>query len=669
TPKAPWGQPGSPFALPWTEVLDYACLEAKDATTADEAAAKLTRWIYSLGDNGTLDYDYYGSGSSNYTIPGQTTFRCTRFLQLLAGGPAPRNVNCTDCATILSSFANILGCDLTQSRIGSRFLTNRIELIGSASPISTSFNFHEVAWEFPSMGMASLYDCCLRVDGDANPADSNFSMPILGTDTPLGTPGSGGYHFRLIAAASNGSIPGEMKGTRVRRKIDGQTTTTMRLDPGQRRQLEKEYAFGEWDGSTQECGAQYKEEVMAQEEGSISGERLFLKNYSFEKVLQPPAGWIARDVEVLKSEPDPFRLTEVIWRSRSCSGATLRVVTYECSSISAARSFLLTLLGQFNMPGIKRRLSFIVGDKPVKIGDVAFAGRDDLVVLFARANNVILLQNVGRTFIPASQFAAGIDADMTSIGRDPKMENVAELNQFYVSDKGARVGEAIRILTKSKNGKKDKEPLLRFFTPGGQVFLKGDDLLYRPLVAGEQSITVLAEEADGKTAGQVLRLAKVSAASYGTKCTNPDPNKEVTVMPDITGMWSSIRPQNDGDNTDMTPEGYIEITGRNPGTGEITGSYRDPARTVVQDIHGRVSFILPNSFRIAFSHPVTEGITRYYEGQLVAIDDNDDFGVQIVAGRYSDVFDEPPLLAAGATDSATAVSGGQANGTWVATKP
>jgi len=329
------------------------------------------------------------------------------------------------------------------------------------------------------------------------------------------------------------------------------------------------------------------------------------------------------------------------------------------------------------LPGIKRRLSFIVGDKPVKIGDVAFAGRDDLVVLFARANNVILIQNVGRTFVPASQFAAAIDADMTSGGPVPKMENVAEMNHFEVADKEVRVGEVIRIHTNSKNGKKDKDPLvedkappLRFFTPGGQVFAKGNHILYRPLVAGEQSITILAEDADGKTVGQVLRLAKVSAASHETNCRIfPDPNTEVNVMDDITGMWSSIRPQNDGDNTNMSPEGYIEITGRNPGTGEITGSYRDPAGTSIQEIHGRVSFVLPNSFRIAFSHPVTEGITRYYEGQLVAIDDNDDFGVQIVAGRYTDVIDEPETLAAGATDSAIALDGGQANGTWVATKP
>jgi hypothetical protein len=154
-------------------------------------------------------------------------------------------------------------------------------------------------------------------------------------------------------------------------------------------------------------------------------------------------------------------------------------------------------------------------------------------------------------------------------------------------------------------------------------------------------------------------------------------------MPDITaalGMWSSIRPTNNGDDSpaDLTVDGYMEITGGDPGTGEITGCYRDPGEySSVTAMRGRMSFILPNSYRITLSHPVREGVTRYYEGQLVATD-NDDFGVQIVAGRYTDVRDDIRVLDAavaadsGATvaaDSFAPASGGQDNGTWVATKP
>ena len=144
-------------------------------------------------------------------------------------------------------------------------------------------------------------------------------------------------------------------------------------------------------------------------------------------------------------------------------------------------------------------------------------------------------------------------------------------------------------------------------------------------------------------------------------------------MPDITGMWSSIRPtiRADENSSDLSVDGYMEITGGDPRTGEITGCYRDPGEySSVTAMSGHVTFVLPNSFRITLSHQLREGVTRYYEGQLVAIDENDDFGVQIVVGRYMDVNDdtEAPSLAAPVTAS-VALSGSQENGTWVATKP
>jgi hypothetical protein len=47
-------------------------------------------------------------------------FECTQFVERLRGGNGNGiYANCSDCATIVASFANVLGCDLWQSRMGS----------------------------------------------------------------------------------------------------------------------------------------------------------------------------------------------------------------------------------------------------------------------------------------------------------------------------------------------------------------------------------------------------------------------------------------------------------------------------------------------------------------------------------------------------------------------
>lgn len=677
-PTEPWGQPGGPpdLQLPWTEVLEHACRQADGARTANEAAEMLTRWVFSLGES-KLRYDDYSSGSSTFVIGGTQTFRCTSFLQTLAGGSGETaRVNCTDCATILSSFANILGCDLTQSRIGVEFDTNRIQKIGSNSTIRQSFRFHEVAWKFPSEGAASLYDCCLKYDGDADPTGGNF-VPELGINVPLGSPRAG-YYFRLIAPTSTGEVS-ERRGTRLRRKIEGRTTTPITLDPEQRRRLEREYDFPEWQGTPPEqtigCRPHYKNQVVAPKIVQPFDPKLFLKNVSLKNGSRSLAGFSSGEFKSFEGKSDPLRVTDVSWSSKGCSGATVRVLTYECSSIAAARSFLLTLLGEFQVSGIKRRNDFAVCGKQVKIGDVAFAAQDDLVLLFARANNVIAIQNAGQAIVPVAQFASALDAEMTS-DPDPKNGHPAEMKHFNIPEKQIRVGDEVRIHTNRIQLAKEKQTQFKFFAPAGEVFLKGNDLLYRCQAAGEQSVTVLLHKPGGETSRQVLKLfAELPAASDEHKCHKCDEPiiEEGCVMPDITGTWSSIRPTNNGDDTsaDMTVDGYFNITRRDEVTGDVSGFYWGPGlRNAPQLLTGRIIFNGNNSYAMTLEHPVGERVTRHYEGQLVAMDNNDDFGVQIVAGRYDDRVN--PIVGADGTVTASFAltsSGGQDNGTWVATKP
>lgn len=143
-PSCPWVQQQfepQNIHLPWTEVLDYACVWASGAQTADEAARLVTHGVYDLGLAKVLTYQK----GNNYT---GSRFDCTALLRRLRGeesrGPA---VNCTDCATIVSTFANALGCELSQSEMGSGFALNPHLRIGRDYWETDEFSYHELAWK------------------------------------------------------------------------------------------------------------------------------------------------------------------------------------------------------------------------------------------------------------------------------------------------------------------------------------------------------------------------------------------------------------------------------------------------------------------------------------------------------------------------------------------
>ena len=177
TPKKPWSQIyGSNFGqnnihLPWTDVLEYACQWATWMKTLDGAARRVTEKVFSLGTS-IVEYDCPGGGYSHYSA---FNFKCTEFLELLSGGIGlGRYINCSDCATIVSTFSNILGCDLWQSRMGNSFDLNEVISIGYTSfsqPCGwwPSFSYHEVAWKGACDVNDEVFDACLKVDGDSDP--------------------------------------------------------------------------------------------------------------------------------------------------------------------------------------------------------------------------------------------------------------------------------------------------------------------------------------------------------------------------------------------------------------------------------------------------------------------------------------------------------------------
>ena len=232
TPFLPWLQPPTPAAsvtqLPWVDALDQACLWAAGKLNPFDAAAAVTQAVNS---NLGLTYDI-SHGASKYTqaVSSTSWFLCTAFLAFINQQPEGKGsvVNCTDCATIVSSFANLLGCQLAAAVMASPggFLCNKIIAIGGGAvwnypfPPANRFAYHEVAWTGAFKHGDQIFDACLLADHSGNPWD--WTDPVLPhlpalpvneiftnhgivPDLPIPTPVSmAGYRERLAQNSAKG---------------------------------------------------------------------------------------------------------------------------------------------------------------------------------------------------------------------------------------------------------------------------------------------------------------------------------------------------------------------------------------------------------------------------------------------------------------------------------
>lgn len=207
-PTLPWVQ--VPFvttniALPWAEVLEFSCRWASGTFNRDAAARRITEEVFRLG-NSVLEYGCPLWACEMYANTALNLFDCSALLERLHGGVGNGPyVNCTDCACIVSTFANVLGADLWQSRMGAyvpAFMTRDVLTIGSRqwqAPCGwgLGFMFHEAAWKGNCVEADGVFDACLAVDANLD-GGSSLHFPILPCNLPFGWPGDG--HYRSLLA-------------------------------------------------------------------------------------------------------------------------------------------------------------------------------------------------------------------------------------------------------------------------------------------------------------------------------------------------------------------------------------------------------------------------------------------------------------------------------------
>ena len=215
-PTLPWVQATGSTSLPWADALDIACRWAAGATTSDDAAAGV-----SVGYNGSGRVQY--DTTLGATFYAQGTYQLTQMIARLNGGTGLGPlVNCTDSATTVSTFANLLGCDLWQSRMGWSFKLNPMIAIGYnawAIPFNGGFSYHEVAWKGACTSTEQIFDGCLKVDADADPVNPPHT-PLLPVNMVFGDCGSMTYRLRLCPPIPAGCAACQPQpATRQRRPI------------------------------------------------------------------------------------------------------------------------------------------------------------------------------------------------------------------------------------------------------------------------------------------------------------------------------------------------------------------------------------------------------------------------------------------------------------------
>lgn len=371
-PTSPW-EPRSGDAtsihLPWTEVLDYACHWAAGQEEPFLAAAAITRAVNALG----AVLATYQTGPAYTNLE---KFNCTAFILLLKTGRGFQTLNCDDCAAIVSTFANILGCDLSQSGIGSRFLTNRILLIGESFWRHTSFIHHSVAWDGACLENNVLFDACLQIDTDHKPG-SPPQKPQQPASIRFGNSRETDYAFALAKDSDCEPIPHDPTYGRRRRRFGEVRLSQMEIeDQGLLDLLKRVYDFQSWPQSERAGNAKSAKDLYQHFEryGLFHDWRLD----SYEESFSDRGTKILR---ALLAHADKRKPSEL-----------LAIYIFESAPSRDPSSFLLQLLGNF-----EEQLERL--ESPA-FGEVAFVSAGKAVVLFRWKRLVVAILSAGRTPVP-----------------------------------------------------------------------------------------------------------------------------------------------------------------------------------------------------------------------------------------------------------------------------
>lgn len=406
-PTEPWlvrPAVSSNTSLPRTDMLDVACLWARGARDPTQAATRITEAVNRLGGL-TISYDAL-VGAPHYTVLGAPRFLCDAFLDRLRGGfGAGPLVNCSDCATIVSTFANLLGADLWQSKmglLGSGFRLNPILAIGSEewSTLFGAFAFHEVAWTGACAEDNLVFDACASLDRDADPAQAPH-VAELPVGLRFGWPGDRQYRDRIAAPDARDECAPQPS-LRIRRPIGQAVVLAQRLPARVQSSIAERIQLDEGDAP--------RDEVWFEDFVWFGGEL---------------PGWSLADTAVfdVPSWPRVLLMNEFpraqveflsrvvisVWRSTRRASAVLRLESYETGSSAQARRKLVEVVADVQHPGLQPWDRGVEGETALSLPNGAFA-------MFTRGNHLHVARSAGRESTDVRDDAERIDRWLIGAG-------------------------------------------------------------------------------------------------------------------------------------------------------------------------------------------------------------------------------------------------------------
>jgi hypothetical protein len=248
------------------------------------------------------------------------------------------------------------------------------------------------------------------------------------------------------------------------------------------RKLKEQYAFEEWGGR------------------STLGRGLFIWRFGLADGDLP--GWIPQRVQVIEPPGMPRVLRSVWSPEAGGTGALLAVDIYEADSREAAHELILQLLANSQAPTVER-----TAEAPV--GDVTFRDPSGAMVIFARANLVVMVRKAGQLTVPVEETARALDATLVGgTGRAGAASDAASpADPAPVALGTSGPGETVPLRLDAPAGAGGAGPAswYRIHADGGEVVRQDGELLFRPTDAEAQELVVEEVRAGRAVATRTLR--------------------------------------------------------------------------------------------------------------------------------------------------------------------
>ena len=191
-----------------------------------------------------------------------------------------------------------------------------------------------------------------------------------------------------------------------------------------------------------------------------------------------PAILASRSVERDSTPEAPPAAMRTIWTRVEQPDVTVRVDLIECVSREEAHERVVRILADFESP--------LVGEATGPFGDIAFSGGGAGLILFARANLVYLIRNVGRVAVPVEPIALAVDAAAVPAPDGGVPRSTLQAPGIPASE---REDETVEVMLEDAPAR-SMQGCWKYLAPAGDIMIRDGRILYRGPASGVREIAI-----------------------------------------------------------------------------------------------------------------------------------------------------------------------------------